>query len=140
LIRPPLPAERPWRPHERVLLALEIYAGYARVRWLLRRRHDARAAVEALRRKRVPAAGVDGPRAASRLGAAVVRALEPLPTDSRCLFRALTLTWMLERRGIDSRLVIAARTQPFEAHAWVECATVPVLPPGGPGYERLAEM
>jgi len=43
-----------------------------------------------------------------------------LPTN--CLERSLVLCWLLERRGIDSRLRFGARKQGgrFEAHAWVE--------------------
>jgi Transglutaminase-like superfamily len=41
---------------------------------------------------------------------------------TNCLERSLVLCWLLERRGIASRLRIGARKQEgrFEAHAWVE--------------------
>ncbi|HVO58616.1 MAG TPA: lasso peptide biosynthesis B2 protein [Dongiaceae bacterium] len=40
-----------------------------------------------------------------------------------CLERALTLSWLLARQGIVSRLRIGVRKdgEKFEAHAWVEC-------------------
>ena len=96
-----VPGPEPVRGARRLALALEIYLAYARVRWLLRG-DDARAALARIRRVR----RISSPRdeatdtlIAFRLAWAVMRALEPLPADSRCLFRSLTLTWLLERRG-----------------------------------------
>ena len=37
---------------------------------------------------------------ARRLGRAVMRTLDPLPLDSRCLVRSLVLTTLLARRGV----------------------------------------
>ena len=68
------------------------------------------------------------------------KVLRRLPADSRCLFSSLTLMCMLERRGIGQVVVIAARPQPFGAHAWVEVEGEAVLPAADPGYERLLEL
>jgi len=136
-----IPGAGPVPRRQRLQLAAEIYMSYVRVRWLLRR-GDARSAMGKLRRRRPPAA-VDeetAALAAGRLAWAVVRALEPLPADSRCLFRSLTLTSLLERRGIDSELIVAVRPAPFEAHAWVERDDVPLLPPATPGFERIVHL
>jgi hypothetical protein len=78
--------------------------------------------------------------AAWRLAYAAGRVLSLLPTDSRCLFRSLTVMCLLERRGIPQKLVLAVRAQPFAAHAWVEVEGQPVLPDSEPGYERLLEL
>lgn len=45
-----------------------------------------------------------------------------LPLRANCLDRALTLWWMLRRRGLPAELRIGARKEQgrFEAHAWVE--------------------
>lgn len=78
---------------------------------------------------------------ARRLARATVRTLEHVPGDTRCLTRSLALTRVLARRGIDSRLVLGTATDPpFLAHAWVECAGVPVLDPGAGRFARLAEL
>ena len=78
---------------------------------------------------------------ARRLGRAVIRTLDPLPGDTRCLVRSLVLTRLLARRGIASTLVIGARTTPgFLAHAWVEHRGVAVLDPGGGQFARLTEL
>jgi hypothetical protein len=48
---------------------------------------------------------------------------------------------MLARRGIRAVLVIGARGGPdFQAHAWVEKAGEPLLPPYSGHYERLVEL
>lgn len=76
-----------------------------------------------------------------RLGRAVSRTLRLLPTDSRCLMRSLVLTGLLARRGMSSTLIIGVRPEPeFTAHAWVEHAGEPLLPPGENSYGRLAEI
>ncbi len=125
-------------------LALEILGGYCRARWLMRREDGPTAVARLRRRQRArvtrPVPEAAAPMAGARLGHAVVRTLSPLPADSRCLFRSLTLTWLLERRGIESSLVLAVRTNPFGAHAWVEHRGQPLLPPGDSGYERLVEL
>ncbi len=45
-----------------------------------------------------------------------------LPVETNCLDRALTLWWLLRRRGIAADLRIGGRKEDgrFEAHAWVE--------------------
>ena len=76
-----------------------------------------------------------------RLAAAAVRVLERLPGDSRCLTRSLVVLAMLARRGIDVRLVLAARPTPtFAAHAWVERGGRPLLPTRDFDDARLAEL
>lgn len=76
---------------------------------------------------------------ALRLGRVVGKTLRLLPTDSRCLIRALVVTRMLARRGIPCTLVIGVRKESeFEAHAWVEHEGQPILPPGR--YTRLLEL
>jgi hypothetical protein len=54
--------------------------------------------------------------------------------------RALVLTALLARRGIDSSLVIAVQTEPFGGHAWVERQGVPLLPAAGPPFLRIVEL
>jgi Transglutaminase-like superfamily len=78
---------------------------------------------------------------ARHLGSAVTRTLALLPGDTRCLVRSLVLTRLLARRGIPATLVIATRTTPsFAAHAWVEHAGRPVLPPGDRSFGRIVEL
>jgi Transglutaminase-like superfamily len=75
------------------------------------------------------------------LASVVVRTLALLPGDTRCLARSLVLTRLMERRGIRATLVIGARAAPdFGAHAWVEHAGHPVLPPGDGSFVRLVEL
>ena len=123
-------------------LAAEIVGTYVRARWLLRRRElpDAVAALRGDRPLEVP---TDGDRLLTgiRLGRTVGRTLGVLPADSRCLVRSLVLTSLLARRGIGSVLVIGVKREPdFEAHAWVECSGVSLLPDGETEYGRLAEF
>jgi len=128
---------------QRVRLGAEVLSTYARVRWTIRD-GDAWRAVRDLRAH----IGAPAPKyeaglelvAAWRLAHIVTRVLRRLPSDSRCLFRSLTLLCMLERRGIAQTLVIAVRPQPFAAHAWVEVDSQAVLPDADPGYERLMEL
>jgi Transglutaminase-like superfamily len=124
----------------RVVLAGEIVATYARVRWALRRR-DVRAVLGELR-SRSPAPRSDDPVTdGRRLGRAVQRTLAVLPTDSRCLMQSLVLTRLLARRGIDTRLVIAVRPgERFAAHAWVEHGEAALLPAGAPAFEELVTL
>jgi Transglutaminase-like superfamily len=132
---------------QRVRLTAEVLSTYIHVRWVMRD-DDAERSV---RRLRADARGPDeNPAqtnesdlellAALRLAHATRRVLELLPSDSRCLFRSLTLLCLLERRGISQTLVVAVRPQPFSAHAWVEVKGQPVLPDGQLGYERLLEL
>lgn len=106
------------------------------------RRSDVRDAAEAQRR----AAGLrsepaDPVAVGLRLGSAVTRTLNTLPTDSRCLAQSLTLLELLARRGISGTLVIGARPRPeFSAHAWVEYKGAPLLEPGEYAEQRLVEL
>jgi len=127
----------------RLRLAVEVLLTYVRVRARMRD-NDAERAVARLRRHRRVQVGdlSEGVQflAALRLAYAAGRVLNLLPTDSRCLYRSLTVMCMLDRRGLEQTLVIAVRSQPFSAHAWVEVDGQPVLPDGEPGYERLLEL
>jgi hypothetical protein len=131
-------------PGPRARLAFEVFGTYLQVRWVMRD-PDAGQAVRRLRRRlgSPPEAVQDEDAmvlAAWRLSKAVIKVLEPLPSDSRCLFRSLTLLCILQRRGIVPRLVIAVRSDPFGAHAWLEVCGRAVLPAAEPGYERLLEL
>ena len=129
----------------KLALGVEIFAAYARARWLLQR-GDVPAAVQILRSV-APSVGVHGRDARAeqliglRLGRAVVRVLGLLPSDSRCLVRSLVLTRLLARRGIPSSLVIGVASGPaFAAHAWVETGDVPLLSAHEPHYARLVRL
>ena len=126
---------------DRAALTAEVLVTYPMVRWSVRR-HDLPSAVAALRaprRRHVSRGALDADE--RRLAAAAVRVLERLPGDSRCLTRSLVVLAMLARRGIDVRLVLAARPTPtFAAHAWVERSGCPLLPTRGFDDARLAEL
>jgi hypothetical protein len=68
----------------------------------------------------------EAPNAADRrLAAAVMRASVRLPGGAKCLPQAMTLHWMLRRRGRPSQLVIAALPGSKRGgidclHAWIE--------------------
>jgi hypothetical protein len=142
---PRLPAGRALDRAGRARLAVEILAAYLQARRSLRRAPIA--SVVATLRAQVPpvssstTAAEGGLEEARRLGAAVARTLALVPGDTRCLARSLVLTRLLARRGIPARLVIGARAAPdFLAHAWVEHAGDPVLPPGDGSFARLVEL
>lgn len=146
-VEPPSPeAVAAFRRHlplaQKASLAVEIVTTYVRARgWL--RRDELAAAVRELRAAGPPARPPDGDQllVGIRLGHIVGKTLGVLPADSRCLVRSLVLTSLLVRRGIESSLVIGVRPDPsFEAHAWVECAGTPLLPPGDEPYGRLVEF
>jgi hypothetical protein len=122
---------------QRVALVAEILTTYVIVRWQAHR-HDLPAAVAALRAgPRVSVVHRD-PR---RLATLVERVVAHIPGDSRCLMRSLVVLAMLARRGVDVRLVLAARPTPeFAAHAWVERHGDPLLPTRGFGDARMAEL
>ena len=130
-------------PLSRLKLATEILVAYTRVRWTMRTSEPPEA-VARLRTHahRHPLPGDDERDliAGWRLGQAVIKTLSPLPTDSRCLMRALTLLTIMERRNLSPTLVIAVKPQPFEAHAWIELHGQPLLPESEPGYERITEL
>ncbi|HLJ02533.1 MAG TPA: lasso peptide biosynthesis B2 protein [Solirubrobacteraceae bacterium] len=126
-------------PLSKARLASEILGSYVRVRRALRR--DSLPAV--VSELRIPAendsAEVDG----RRLARAVVRTLEPLPLDSRCLMRSLVLLRVLASRGVIGKLVIAVRPEEqdrLNAHAWVEVAGQPLLAPAGADHGRLVTL
>lgn len=129
-------------------LTAEVLETYVRVRWWLWR-HEAREVVRRLRAwapEDAPPPEPDAPAPATyhcglRLGRAVSRTLRLLPTDGRCLMRSLVLTGLLARRGIPSTLIIGVTPAPdFTAHAWVEVAGEPLLPPGEPAMGRLTSL
>ena len=128
---------------QRLRTASEVYATYCRVRWWLFRLTFP-AAVAAARdvapvgpgtvtAEQQTAAGI-------RLGRVVERTLRRVPFDSRCLVKALVLTRMLSRRGIDSSLVIGVRgPSEFVAHAWLERDGIALLETA-PEFRRLSEL
>ena len=62
------------------------------------------------------------------------------PVNTTCLKKALILSWLLERRGIQTELQIgvARRDGTLIAHAWLERKGQVILgPPGSDGYEPL---
>jgi hypothetical protein len=126
-------------------LAGEILLAYGRVRWMLRREQLPRVVAilrrppRIVRRHPLPDAEHDG----RRLGAAVIRTLQPLPADSRCLMRSLVLLRLLASRGANGSLVISVRPSDelqLVAHAWVELHGMPLLAPGGPDHGRLVSL
>ena len=124
----------------RAALAAEVLVTYALVRWHVGRQ-DLPTAVAALRarpRRRPPRARDRDERG---LAASAERVVAKLPGDSRCLMRSLVVLTMLARRGIDSRLVLAARPEPtFGAHAWVERGGEPLLPTRGFADARVTDL
>lgn len=105
----------------KVALAKEILSTYVAARRLLRTK-KLPAVVEALTAGRSERAPDARDRVtALRLERAVARTLKLPGPDSRCLMQSLVLVALLSARGIDSALVIGARSGPsFGAHAWVE--------------------
>jgi len=137
--------DRPLPAHAKLALAAEILGAYLRVRWLMSR-HEIRAIVARVRvspagRITAESGSLETRLVAIRLGGAVRRTLNVLPTDSRCLVQALVLSRLLSTRAIPSTLIIGARTQPeFDAHAWVEHQGQPVLSTQGFDELRLVEI
>lgn len=144
-------AGRPLRCVERAWLGLETGAAYFSARRALR---AGNLELAALRLRDGPLRS--GARSASdgnvltaaerralglRVSRAVVRALRPLPMDTRCLVRSLVVAGMLAQRGIAAEIVVGVRSEPgFGAHAWVECDGDPLLPPLTDRYERLVAV
>lgn len=127
----------------RARLSGEILYDYARIRRGLRHTNlpDVLRELRHIPQRRGPlsAAPEDG----ARLARAVVRTLEPLPVDSRCLMRSLVLLRVLSRRGVAGSLVIAVRPEErdrLDAHAWVEVAGRPLLAPAGMQDGRLVTL
>jgi hypothetical protein len=125
---------------ERLRLVAEVLVTYVVVRRQVRR-HDLPRAVAALREGRRPRCLSVVDREPRALAVAAERVVARIPGDSRCLMRSLVVLAMLARRGVDARLVLAARPTPeFAAHAWVERNGDPLLPTRGFGDARLAEL
>ena len=120
-------------------LAGQIVVEYVRARRDLRR-HGLHGALDAVPRP----SERDDPlehETSVRLGRAVDRTLSCLPSDPRCLIRAIVLARVLARRGIGSRVVVGVHSAPeFTAHAWVEHRGSPVLPALDYERGRLAEF
>jgi len=132
-------------PLLRARLAGEIIWAYVQVRRGLRRKNlpavlsDLRAVAPTGGGRPLGGSSFDG----GRLGHAVVRTLEPLPFDSRCLMRSLVLLRVLSRRGVSGELVVAVRPEERDrlgAHAWVEVDGTPLLAPAGPDHGRLVTL
>lgn len=69
---------------------------------------------------------------ARRLAAQVDRAAWRLPFASKCLPRAVALSWMLRRRRLAHALVLAVRPLQErggsdDLHAWIECGEAVIL-------------
>jgi hypothetical protein len=125
---------------ERLGLVIEALVTYVVVRRQVRG-HDLPRAVAALRAGRRPRYLAVVAREPAALAMAAERVVARIPGDSRCLMRSLVVLAMLARRGVDARLVLAARPTPeFAAHAWVERNGDPLLPTRGFGDARLAEL
>jgi hypothetical protein len=123
-----------------VSLVGEIVVTYVVVRWHVPRR-DLPEVVALLRAGAGRGSAWTVARDARRLAATTERVLSRLPGDSRCLTSSLVVLAMLARRGIDVRLVLAARPSPtFAAHAWVERSGQPLLPTRGFCDARLTEL
>jgi hypothetical protein len=130
------------KPRARVGLAAEIVWSYA-VAWRALRKHGLRHAMATARDRFGVRDGVTqmSVEQGIRLGRAVRRTLNVLPSDSRCLMQALVLSSLLARRGVDSTVVIGVRPgEKFGAHAWVELAGHPILPGGNGDFGRLVEL
>ena len=129
---------------QKVGLAREILGSYLHQRRRLRRDNKLPSVLAELREPLVEddaeRTELDDQLTGIRLGRAVSRTLAPVP-DARCLLRSLVLVDMLARRGIAASFVLGVRAGPdFEAHAWVEKAGVPLLPPYEGEYERLVDL
>jgi hypothetical protein len=125
---------------ERLALVAEVLITYVVVRRQVRR-HDLPRAVAALRQQRRPSYVALVAREPRALAVTAERVVARIPGDSRCLMRSLVVLAMLARRGVDARLILAARPTPgFAAHAWVERDGDPLLPTRGFGDARLTEL
>jgi Transglutaminase-like superfamily len=127
----------------RIRLMSEIVGAFLRTRRALARAPIATAVADLRwQSSRSPPCKCGDPLVEARhLGSAVTRTLVLLPGDTRCLAQSLVLIRLLARRDIPATLVIGTRTSPsFAAHAWVEHAGRPVLPPGDGSFGRIVEL
>jgi hypothetical protein len=132
--------DRPLSAPAKAALAAEVVVAYVRARRGLKRR-GLPATLASLRSAPRRQPGGDRVARGRRLGRIVARTLARLPADGRCLSQSLVLTRLLASRGIDSRLVIAVRSEEsFAAHAWVEHDGQPLLPPGSESFEELVTL
>ena len=78
--------------------------------------------------KQYPVANHNQQVAARRVAMLVNRAAQQPFVPATCLSRSLYLQWLLKRHGITSQLRIGIdkTTGVFKAHAWVECAGIPM--------------
>jgi hypothetical protein len=141
----PAPGEHMSLP-QKASLVVEVLIAYARARRYMAR-GDIRVTVKSIHRRwsptpaPAPAGSADEWRVSFQLARAATRTLGMLPCNSRCLDQSLVVCQLLSARSIPCTLVIGARTNPeFAAHAWVEHAGRPVLPPGDFAESRLIEI
>lgn len=132
----------PARWWTKVRLAAEILAAWARVRRRIAR-EPLPEVLDGIRNGAGP--GGDDPALelarSVRLGRAVRRTLGSLPADSTCLVESVVLVALLERRGVETSLVIGVEPgDDFRAHAWVELLGEPLLPASQGAYERLTVL
>ncbi len=132
---------------ERAAVAGEIAHAYLGCRFALRRHGVA----GALRWARAPATVTDpterimqGPAvdiaAGARLASITARALQRVPTDTRCLIQSLVLVRLLANRGVHGQLALAVRRHEAAAHAWVEVAGQAVSPPAADGFVQVSTL
>jgi hypothetical protein len=116
---------------EKARLAGEIIASYILVRRRLRKLEFPQAVASIRGVTTVPeTSSSEAALLGVRLGFIIERVFRIIPGDTRCLTRSLVLLRMLSRRGIAASVVLGVRTSPeFGAHAWVEHAGQPLLPP-----------
>jgi Transglutaminase-like superfamily len=122
-----LPAVEPWRARARTAQAIALLLlARVLVAWVPFGRWKARLGLAG-------EAGSEQLVIAWRLAGHVERGAWRLGLPLKCLPRAMALSWLLRRRGIAHRLVMAARPETNRAdsgdtlHAWVECRGETVL-------------
>ena len=125
----------------RVALAAEVVSTYTAVRWGMWR-GDLTTTVQSLRDRACGSwaePNLESHFQGARMARATMRTLALVPADSRCLMQSLVLLGLLSRRRIRCVLVVGARSESgFQAHAWVEHDSRPLLPSGD--YGRLIEL
>lgn len=124
----------------RLAVVVEVLITYIHVRWLLRS-HDFETALERLRSGAAARPAVilkdEEP---FRFAHLIVKIIQWLPTDTRCLMRSLTLIGTLAKRDVTAQLVIGVCPgETFAAHAWVELNGAALLPTLGTQFSRLYE-